>query len=232
MKDLDISNYLRNNFKPNKKSVNSRRLVYGFGVNDADYMTQVVIDGVRLRCKAYHAWSLMIERCYREQTLKSSPSYFDVVVCEEWRSFMSFRKWWVDNHVDGWQLDKDILVPGNKTYSPGTCIFVPCWVNSMIVDKAASRGSMAIGVSYERDRMKFVAHCQNPITKRQDRIGRFDDEMSAHNAYIDRKIKMIESVRCLLDAVDNRIFHSLIDIVSKRRMAAADKRVAEYLSKR
>lgn len=219
MKELDVSNYLRNNFKPNKKSVSCRGLVYGFGINDSDYMTQVNINGIRIRCNAYHVWSLMIERCYREKTLKAHPSYFDVVVCDEWRSFMAFRSWWVDNHVDGWQIDKDILYPECRAYSPDSCIYVPTWVNAMIVDKAANRGDLPIGVSFERDRMKFVAHCQNPITKKQDRVGRFDDKMSAHNAYIDRKIEMIASVKHLLDEIDGRIFSSLCEIVSSRRLS-------------
>ena len=31
----------------------------------------------------------------------------------------------------GWELDKDILEKGNKTYSPETCCFVPRVINSL-----------------------------------------------------------------------------------------------------
>lgn len=40
---------------------------------------------------------------------KKWPSYIGVTVCDEWRSFMKFREWWLENHVDGWQIDKDLL---------------------------------------------------------------------------------------------------------------------------
>lgn len=36
-------------------------------------------------------------------------------------------------HMEGWHLDKDILLKGNKVYSPETCAFVPAKINSLLI---------------------------------------------------------------------------------------------------
>lgn len=43
--------------------------------------------------------------------------------------FSNFAEWFDKHHVEGWELDKDILVSGNRTYSPETCCFVPHEIN-------------------------------------------------------------------------------------------------------
>lgn len=45
-----------------------------------------------------------------------------------------------------WQLDKDILVPGNRIYSPETCMFVPCRVNNLLLTRQNFRGEYPLGV--------------------------------------------------------------------------------------
>jgi len=72
------------------------------------------------------------------------PSCQKVRRTSTWLSFMRFREWWTENHVDGWQLDKDLLVLNNKTYSPDACIYIPQWLNKFTVDAAAARGLLPI----------------------------------------------------------------------------------------
>lgn len=45
-----------------------------------------------------------------------------------------------------WQLDKDILVMGNRIYSPETCMFVPCRVNNLLLTRQNFRGEYPLGV--------------------------------------------------------------------------------------
>lgn len=76
----------------------------------------------------------MYDRCYREDYLKKHPQYRGCSVCEEWlNNRESFYNWVAENYyiIEGEQidLDKDILVKGNKVYSPDTCIFVPHVIN-------------------------------------------------------------------------------------------------------
>ena len=84
--------------------------------------------------KIYETWRSMLRRCYCKKILEKNPTYKDVVVCEEWHNFQVFGKWYDDNwktYMVGWELDKDILEKGNKTYSPETCCFVPRVINSL-----------------------------------------------------------------------------------------------------
>lgn len=76
--------------------------------------------------KAYTCWAGMLRRCYSEHNQKKSPTYIGCYVCKEWHNFQIFCEWYIDNYPkDGnkYQLDKDILIEGNREYSPDNCIF-------------------------------------------------------------------------------------------------------------
>ena len=73
---------------------------------------------------AYTTWKNMLARCYSESSTTITPTYKDCSVCEEWHNYQNFAEWFENNHVDGFELDKDIKVHGNKFYSPETCLFV------------------------------------------------------------------------------------------------------------
>lgn len=74
--------------------------------------------------KAYYTWANMLKRCYCESSLKARPTYAGCSVCSEWHSFQNFACWFYDNYIEGYHLDKDTLVDGNKVYSPDTCVFI------------------------------------------------------------------------------------------------------------
>lgn len=48
-----------------------------------------------------------------------------------WSTYEEFREWHSKNYVPGWELDKDLLVPGNKEYGPETCRYIPRCLNAM-----------------------------------------------------------------------------------------------------
>lgn len=83
---------------------------------------------------------------------------------------MAFRKWWLGAFEEGWELDKDIL-SDRKTYSPGTCLYVPKWVNrfAATVDKK--------GVRFNKQRKKFEAYCR--IDNKNKYLGLFATEDEA-----------------------------------------------------
>lgn len=83
-------------------------------------------------------WHNMVARCYRECYHKSHPGtiYSQCTVCEEWLGDKQSFFDWLDTEyytVPGEQmdLDKDILVKGNRIYSPDTCLIVPHYINVM-----------------------------------------------------------------------------------------------------
>lgn len=72
----------------------------------------------------YKTWNGMLKRCYHAQTQDRQPTYKGCTVCEEWFNFQNFADWYYKNYIDGYHLDKDIRLKGNKIYSPDTCMFV------------------------------------------------------------------------------------------------------------
>ena len=87
----------------------------------------------------YNLKSNMKTRCYNENYHKVKPDYEECTVCDEWLDNKKLFYEWVDHNfyeIEGEstvELDKDILVPGNKVYSPDTCIFVPKRINDLFV---------------------------------------------------------------------------------------------------
>ncbi|HSE99794.1 MAG TPA: hypothetical protein VLA48_02770 [Nitrososphaeraceae archaeon] len=118
--------------------------------------------------KAYYVWHSMIGRCYSQKELLRYPTYSDCSVIEEWYDFQKFTKWFYENYKKGFHLDKDILVKGNKIYSPETCCFVPHEINSLFTKTNAKRGQYPIGVSKNGSRYlaklnhKYIKNCKTP----------------------------------------------------------------------
>ena len=216
MTNLELSNHIRENHKINNRSVSKRKPVHGFGINDADYIVCPVVDGIRHRCPAYVAWSSMISRCNDKKIHERQPNYARVSVCDEWKSFMRFRDWWVSHNVDGWDIDKDILTD-SKTYSPQTCIFIPPWINTFTSDGAAKRGENPIGVCFHKRDGKFMARCCNPIVSKIDNLGYFDDKMDAHMAWMKRKLSIAFELKDSFDKVDCRIYPRIVEIIKRAK---------------
>ncbi|SDB51680.1 hypothetical protein [Pseudomonas sp. NFACC13-1] len=78
---------------------------------------------------SYNVWKGMFDRCYNEKSTRSRATYTDCLVAPCWHRYSDFKVWFDKNCIDGYQLDKDILKPGNRVYSPDTCCFVPQYIN-------------------------------------------------------------------------------------------------------
>lgn len=72
----------------------------------------------------YACWKSMMRRCYSEKELKNNPTYEDCSVYSDWHNFQNFADWYRKNYIEGYQLDKDIKINGNKVYSADSCLFV------------------------------------------------------------------------------------------------------------
>ena len=163
------------------------KLVYGVGINYADYKVEHRIDGKRVRCSYYRTWDNMLCRCYSEKYQDRNPTYKGCYVWTEWLYFMNFRKWMMKQDWQGKQLDKDLLVVGNKVYSPEACVFVDIMTNSFTIDCGRKRGEYPIGVSFHKRKGKFQTHCSNPFSKKLEYLGYFTCEHQAHLAWKARK---------------------------------------------
>lgn len=136
----------------------------------------------------YITWSGMIERCYDEKKHIKSPTYKDCSVHPEWHNFQNFAKWFEENYQESFQLDKDILVKGNKIYSPETCCFVPKEINLIFNKRGTLRGKYPIGVSLHRKSDKFKARMGRVY------LGIFNTEIEAFQAYKTAKEAYIKEV--------------------------------------
>lgn len=170
--------------------------VYGVGITGNKYPKS--IDGKHT--KEYSVWHGMIGRCYYEKYRNNNIAYKDSICCEDWllyenfyewlHSQENFDKWLVGNK---WAIDKDILIKGNKIYSPETCCLVPQNVNSLFTKCDKNRGDCLIGVS--QDDRYFVARCSNPLNNnKKEFLGAYFTEEKAFYSYKKRKEEIIKQV--------------------------------------
>ena len=163
-------------------------LVEGVGINDATYQVVYhervgkkwkIID----RCPYYSRWAGMLRRCYGRGIPKS---YNGCSVCEEWLTFSTFKTWMEKQDWEGKELDKDLLVFGNRAYSPTTCIFVSREVNMFLVsDRLGSDRTLPIGVSFEAYTGKYRAVIAE--SGKYKNLGRFLTPDEAKIAWLNRK---------------------------------------------
>ena len=136
------------------------KIVSGVGIND--FGAKISNNGVHIR--SYATWKSMLDRCYNKLNTKRRPTYIGCSVCESWISFSNFKQWYDTNYITGFELDKDILIPGNKVYSPEACRFVPPYLNKLLNDHGNRRGDLPVGVSQAnkgRCSPTYTAFCNN-----------------------------------------------------------------------
>jgi hypothetical protein len=143
--------------------------------------------GKKINCPFRQKWRHMINRCKDESFLRRNPTYAGCSVCDEWLIFDNFKSWMQAQDWKGKQLDKDLLIEGNKVYSPQTCLLVSHSVNSFMTDHRAARGDYPIGVSLDCGGKRFRARCRNPFTKKQESLGSFFTPEDANRAWMAKK---------------------------------------------
>ena len=163
------------------------RLLFGVGINDADYPVEPRVGGKRVKCPYYVAWKGMLERCYDHKYQDRYPTYKSCSVCPEWISFMNFRKWMMTQDWQGKALDKDLLIEGNKVYSPESCVFVPKELNGFLTLNNAKRNGTLLGASWHKRDQHWRSRVMNPFTLQEERLGSFSTELEAHLAWKRRK---------------------------------------------
>ena len=140
----------------------------------------------------YRLWQGIIKRCNPKswETIRYA-SYKGCIICDEWKSFDNFFKWFNDpknGYKDGYQIDKDILVKGNREYSPDKCCFVPSEINNLLTKCNKSRGKYPVGVS--KNRNTFAAYISK--NSKQICVGTFKTPQEAFHAYKDAKEQYIK----------------------------------------
>ena len=166
-----------------------KHAIYGVGFCDVKY--SVNLDNGSIM-PSYNTWYDMLKRCYSEKLHKKEPAYIGCSVCNEWKYFSNFKDWFDSNYVEGYALDKDILVKGNKVYSPETCCFVPKGLNSLLTNRKNHRGKYPLGVS----KASYSDNYEAAVYKNGKRvhIGTFKTPEEAFYAYKEAKETYIKEV--------------------------------------
>ena len=162
--------------------------------------------------KIYQVWCAMLQRCYSPRSEYMKRNYKDCVVSDYFKIFPQFLEWWKmksEGISIDLQLDKDILIKGNRLYSETTCTLVPRDVNMLLIKRDKARGKYPIGVTYCKNTKRYKAQFSkfNIITH----LGFYDDIECAFLAYKKAKEEHIKEVaNKYKDVIEDKVYEILM----------------------
>lgn len=162
--------------------------------------------------QAYKKWYAMFERCYNENYHKTKPTYIGCSVVEDWYSFQNFAEWFYQQkRQDGWELDKDLLMPGNKVYGPDFCCLVPRALNLLINHNKMGNQENPIGVSFSKKRGMYYSAYHNENGENIV-LGFSHDRDKLLQLYRNAKKGAIrKAAEKYKDVIEKRLYESLIN---------------------
>ena len=185
-------------------------LCYGHGYNDRKYKSFVDME----RLKESYVWGDMLRRCYSEKYHIKYPTYIGCTVSNNFKLYTYFYEW-CQNQIgfknEGWHLDKDILIKGNKLYSENNCCFVPSEINNLFLKSYTIRGKYPIGVTYDKTTNKFISQVKNNnLSLKNSYLGRYDNPTDAFNIYKKHKEEYIKEVADKYKGlIDGRVYEAM-----------------------
>lgn len=182
----------------------SKKSFYGVGFNSkGKHKTNTL---------TYNTWCRMIARCYCAKLHAKQPTYIGCTVDDRWHDFQDFAEW-VEGHEysnHGYQLDKDLLLPGNKVYAPERCVFVPRQLNSLLTSCASARGGLPQGVSLHKTSGRYQAQIR--LNGKQEHLGYFDCPNEAYKAYkVAKEAHVKEKALEWQDGIADDVFQALMN---------------------
>lgn len=185
---------------------------YGVGFLGAGRFTaRDSADGSKMSYE-YRTWRNMLRRVYAPDTKRDKVTYAGCSVHSDWLNFQNFAMWLSSNKVDktGFHLDKDLLLRGNKEYSPDKCSLVPQQINKIFNNTSNNNGQHLVGVRKNEGGNNY----SSVITKYayQACIGNFKTEQEAHHAYVVAKEAYVKEVaNKWRGRIDERVYEALMN---------------------
>ena len=178
-----------NNFKKGTIKCPYERRVFGVAY---------IGEGKYKKHHAYYVrWYNMLKRCYDPYYINKHLTYINVVVCDEWLNFQNFAEWLKKNYYEipgeEMNLDKDILIKGNKIYSSNTCCLVPQSINKLFIKCNKSRGKYPVGVTYNKFHNKFQSQGRDCEGKHYH-LGYYSTPEEAFYTYKNFKENIIKNI--------------------------------------
>ena len=188
-----------------------KKLVFGVGVND--WKGSTIVNGKII--KEYTLWYNMLRRCFCKNFKNRVKTYSNVSCCESWLNLNNFIAdiSTIKNYDkcinDDWQLDKDILIKGNKIYSKDNCCFVPREINSLLISCTTKRGDYPIGVNFDPSSGMYKSQIR--LNGKKKSLGYFK---SCNDAFIAYKTYKEDYIRQIANKYKNllaeNVYNSLI----------------------
>ncbi len=162
------------------------------GINDSEFILRPALTkGVQHPGHpAYLSWSYMLDRC-TDRYKSKKPTYKAATLSDEWKYFSNYAMWFKGNYREGFKLDKDLLVRGNKLYSKDTCLFLPVEINSFLTTSGKVRGDYPQGVTKSGEG-RYRARIS--IENKRTHIGYYSTPEAAHKAWQQAKIKRAQEL--------------------------------------
>jgi len=159
--------------------------------------------------RAYTAWKGIKKRLTGTKCHIEKPTYVGTAIDVEWLKFSIFQKWFNEYYVEGWELDKDLRVPGSRIYGREYCMYIPKILNNLFNDNRNVKSEYPLGVDFKNGR--YRAQCHQPW-KHNSHIGHYSSPLEAHGAWLETKIEVIQfyqeiyqSYPIIVEALDNWI---------------------------
>lgn len=170
-------------------------LIYGIGYCDRKVSTKNADGTIK---KSYDAWRRLLYRCTEPWWLLH-PTYRGTSVCKAWHCYTPFAKWFEDNtYGDGLEVEKDLLVLGNKEYSPDTCCLVTNSINKAIIIRKEHLGVNKKGNVFEvYFRSKYIGSSKNIV--------------DAQKTYMGVKVEYVKSLALSCKSLDPRVKEALLN---------------------
>ncbi len=161
----------------------------------------------------WSSWNNMLCRAYSEIKQNKHPTYIGCTVSESWWNLQNFGNDYLQmsGHSQGWDLDKDLLVKGNKIYSKETCCLLPRCINTLFNRHVTSRRILPTGVSlFGTGNNKYRANCY--INGKACHFGCFPTVELAFQAYKKAKESEIKRLADLFKfQLDPRVYKALVN---------------------
>ena len=156
-----------------------------FKGEDGLWVKQPTVGGLKCKTVSYSRWSSMKGRCtVGGSAQRHRPSYIGCTYSVLFSSFDKFTDWHITQigyGVQGYHLDKDILVKGNDVYCEDVCVLVPHALNCFLVTSQSRRGKYPQGVSLNRLKNSFRSNMN--VCGRMVHLGLFKTPEEASAAY-------------------------------------------------
>ena len=159
----------------------------------------------------YSIWTGAVCRCYCPVRLAKRPSYIGCTLSKEFLCYQNFAEWYTthESYGLGYELDKDLLVKGNKVYSAETCTLIPREINLAIRTDRKKDSDLPVGVL----KNKIGGYTAGVRIKSKDcHLGTFNTMEEASAAYVVAKEAYVKELALeYKDQIEPRAFKALMN---------------------